>query len=87
MVRQSEKHELTPIIDVRVNEGYCVAGRDPRKGGYWVMYGSRDIALAMMLERDDDIDVVYVFNRRLDAHPQEEVKAELEALIEKLARS
>jgi hypothetical protein len=86
-MRQSEKHELTPIIDDRVHEGYCVPGGDPRKGGYWVMYGSRDIALGSMLERDDDIDVVYVFNGRLDAHPQKEVKAELEALIEKLARS
>lgn len=69
----------------RFMERYWLTG-EPRQGGnpYWVMYGSLDSSTAMMVWRSDGINLVALFNGRRSNVGHDEIKGELEKVIEQL---
>ena len=63
---------------------YWLTG-EPRDGGnpLWVMYGSLPGSTALMVWRSDGTDIVALFNSRASA-THDEIRAELESIVEKL---
>ncbi len=69
----------------RFMERYWLTG-EPRSQGnpYWVFYGSSPGSTAMMVWRSDGINLVALFNGRIGSVGCDEIKSELERVINKI---
>ena len=66
-------------------EHYWLTGEPRDKGNpYWIMYGSSDNSTAMMVWRSDGINLVALFNGRNSSVGHDEIKNDLEKVIDQI---
>ncbi|MHC4289153.1 MAG: serine hydrolase [Planctomycetota bacterium] len=69
----------------RFMERFWLTGEPRREGNpYWVMYGSLDGSTAMMVWRSDGINLVALFNGRSSNVGHDEIKNDLEKIIDQI---
>ena len=69
----------------RFMERYWLTGEPRREGNpYWVFYGSSPGSTAMMVWRSDGINLAALFNGRSGSAGCDEIKSELECVINKI---